>query len=286
MSALADAAASQRTDTSPGFKADPSPGKMLARAAQTWFATALVGQLIFSLYIVLQYGGAMLTGETARWNRIMPKGHVPGDTLGNAAIAAHVLLAVLIMLGGALQLMPAIRRRVPALHRWVGRSYIVAVTLTSVAGLYMIWWRGGTGDLSQHIAISLNAAILVTCAVLAWRNARARDFVAHRQWALRAYLAANGVFFFRLGLFLWLIVNRGPVGFNPTTFSGPFLTILAFAVYVFVPLGVLQLYFTAQRSQSVAVQRSMSVGVFVLSLLTAAGIASVSMILWIPVMRS
>jgi uncharacterized membrane protein len=285
MPALAATAVPQRADATTGFTPSKSTGTLLTRAAQTWLGTALVGQLIFSLYISLQYGGAMLTGETGRWNRVMPKGYVPGDTIGNAAIAAHVLLAVLIMLGGAMQLMPVIRRRVPALHRWVGRTYTVAVCLTSLAGLYMIWWRGGTGDLSQHIAISLNAVILVTCAVLAWHRARTREFAAHRQWALRAYLAANGVFFFRLGLFLWLVINRGPVGFDSKTFSGPFLTILAFAVYVFVPLGVLQLYFIAQRSRSVAVQRSMSVGLFALALLTAAGIACVSLLLWIPMMR-
>jgi uncharacterized membrane protein len=285
MSAIADAAVPQRAEVTSSFTPHRSAGKLLTRAATTWFAAALIGQLIFSLYISLQYGGAMLTGETERWNRVMPKGYVPGDTIGNAAIAAHVLLAVLIMLGGAMQLLPAIRRRVPALHRWVGRTYIVAVSLASVSGLYMIWWRGGVGDLPQHIAISLNAVILVTCAMLAWRRARARDFSSHRQWALRAYLAANGVFFFRLGLFLWLIVNQGPAGFDPETFSGPFLTALAFAVYVFVPLGTLQLYFMAQRSRSVAVQRSMAAGLFSLAVLTAAGVASVSLALWIPMIR-
>jgi len=107
---------------------------------------------------------------------------------------------------------------------------VIAVSLTSIAGLYMVWVRSSVGDLSQHIAISLKAVILTTSAVLAWRAARARKFTAHRRWALRAYLAANGVFFFRFGLFLWLVINRRPVGFNPKTFSGPFLTTLAFAV--------------------------------------------------------
>jgi uncharacterized membrane protein len=233
----------------------------------------------------VQYGGATLTGDMARFNAVMPKGYVPGDTAGNMAIVLHVLLAVVIMLGGAMQLIPAIRRKVPALHRWVGRGYVSAVSLTSLAGLYMVWVRGSVGDMSQHIAISLNAIILITCAILALRAARARRFAAHREWALRAYLAANGVFFFRLGLFLWLVVNQGPAGFDEKTFSGPFLTTLAFAVYVVVPLSVLQLYFAAQRSRTRWLPRVTAAGLFTLALLSAAGIASASMIIWVPRMR-
>lgn len=284
MTAIAETSPAQRAHPSPGFTAGRSAQKLLALSARVWFGVALVGQLIFSTYITMVYGGATLTGDTERWNHVMPKGYVPGDTAGNTAIMSHVLLAVVIMLGGAMQLTPAIRRRVPALHRWVGRGYVLAVSLTSLAGLYMVWVRGSVGDVSQHVAISLNAVILTSCAVLAWRAARARDFTTHRQWALRAYLAANGVFFFRLGLFLWLVINQGPVGFDSKTFTGPFLTTLAFAVYVVVPLSVLQLYFVAQRSKGVLMPRLAATGLFALALFTAAGIASVTLLLWVPSM--
>lgn len=285
MLAITDTSPERRTDTVPALTAARSAQRLLAVAARTWFAVALVGQLIFSAYIAVLYGGATVTGDMARFNSVMPRGYVPGDTAGNAAIVSHVLLAVVIMIAGAMQLMPAIRRRVPALHRWVGRGYVIAVSLTSLAGLYMVWWRGSAGDTWQHVAISLNAVILTTCALLAWRMARVRDFATHRQWALRAYLAANGVFFFRLGVFLWIVINQGPVGFDPETFRGPFLTTLAFAVYVIVPLSILQLYFVAQRSSGVWLPRFTALGLFTLALLSAGGIGSVSMILWLPAMR-
>ncbi len=268
-----------------GFTRWLAPERLLTVVARTWFGTALVGQIVFSLYIVLLYGGATLYGQMDRWNRIMPRGYVPGDRVGNAAIMTHVLLAVVIMLVGALQLTPGLRRRVPRLHRWMGRAYIMSLVMTSVAGFYMVWFRHGVGDFSQHLAISLNALILVTCGVRAWQTARARDFVAHRRWALRTYMAANGVFFFRLGLFLWLLINRGPVGFDPKTFRGPFLTLLAFAVYVVVPIGILELYFRAQRATTPQTKWLTTAGLTVTTLLTAGGIVAVSLILWIPAMR-
>ena len=64
-------------------------------------------------------------------------------------------------------------------------------------------------------------------------------------------MVVNGVWFFRVGLMLWLLVNGGPVGFNPATFTGPFLT--ALSVFTFaIPLSliVLELYVYAQRKQS------------------------------------
>lgn len=285
MSEIAESLTSRRMNSAPGFTVTQSAQRLLGRAAATWFAVAVTGQLFFSLYIALVYGGAFVTGNTARWNHVMPRGYVAGDPVGNAALMTHVLIAVVIMTAGALQILPALRRRWPALHRWVGRSYMVSVILSSVAGLYLVWERGASQRLSQHIAISLNALIIVLCAVLAWRAARARDFAAHRRWALRTYLAASGVFFFRLGVFLWLMIHQRPVGFDAKTFTGPFLTALAFAVYVFVPLTVLQGYFFAQAQRGVWGPRVMSLVLFGLALISAGGIASVTMILWWPAIR-
>jgi hypothetical protein len=40
--------------------------------------------------------------------------------MGNFAVATHVTSAVMVMLAGALQLIPQIRSRFPAFHRWNG----------------------------------------------------------------------------------------------------------------------------------------------------------------------
>lgn len=285
MARSADLLPAQPNPVLSGFSAAERAQHFLRRAAIGWVMVALFGQLLFSLYVTLVYGGAVVTGDTERWNHVMPRGYVPGDTAGNAALMSHVLIAVLIMLGGGLQLLPAIRRRLPALHRWVGRVYMISVMLASLAGLYLTWTRGEPSRMPQHIAISLNAIIIVTCAVFAWRAARARNFSAHRQWALRTFLAAGGVFFFRLGVFFWLLINRGPVGFDPETFSGPFLTALAFGVYVFVPLTALQGYFVAQQAVGVWGPRVMAVVLVLLSFLSMGGVASVTMMLWWPAIR-
>jgi len=65
--------------------------------------------------------------------------------------------------------------------------------------------------------------VIIVCAILAWRYATHRNFAAHRPWALRLFLVVSGVGFFRVGLLFWILVTRGPFGFDPKTSLGPFL---------------------------------------------------------------
>lgn len=265
----------------------PSPAqrrsaRVLRGAAVFWFAVAALGQLVFAAYVAGLYGRATATGHPELWNQVMPHGYVAGDTFFNLVLGLHLSFAFVITVGGLLQLVPAIRRAVPAFHRWTGRAYLLAAALMSLGGLVMVWGRGAVGDLPQHVAISLNALLILGCAAIAWRHARARRVELHRRWALRLFLAVSGVWFFRIGLMAWIVVNRGPAGFDAKTFSGPFLTALAFAVYVVVPLGVLELYLRAQRSRRAAAEYPMAAALFALTLVTAVGIAAATALMWLP----
>lgn len=254
----------------------------LKLSAALWFLVAVLGQLIFVVYIVGLYGRAALHGDFQAWNKVMPHGYVRGDTLGNMAISVHLLFAVAIILMGAAQLTPRLRAYAPRLHRWTGRAYLSAAVLMSVTGLFMMWIRGTVGDLSQHIAISLNALMILASAGLAWRFAITRRIDRHRRWALRLFLSVCGVWFFRIGLMLWIVLNQGPAGFDPQTFTGPFLTLLAFGVYVVVPWALLELYFRAQASRQASVHLTAAVGLSVISLTMLLGIAAATLLMWLP----
>jgi len=264
----------------PGFAARHAD-RLLRGAATSWFVVAVLGQLIFALYVLGFYGRAAWRGDWARWNQVLPHGHVAGDPYGNLVLSMHLLFAVLIMLSGALQLIPAIRRRWPGMHRWNGRVYLVLAVTMSLGGLVMVATRRTVGDLPQHVAIVINALLILVCAAMAWRHARARRFDAHRRWALSLFLVVSGVWFFRIGLMLWIVANRGPAGFDPDRFTGPFLSVLAFAQYL-VPLAMLQLYLYVRANAAQAGRIAMAACLGVLTLMTAAGIAAATMIMWLP----
>lgn len=254
----------------------------LRGVAAFWFVAAAFGQLLFAGYVAGFYGRSAWQGRPELWDKVLPHGYVAGDTFFNLVLGLHLAFAFVITVGGLMQLVPAIRRRLPALHRWTGRTYLAAAAIMSVGGLVMVWGRGAAGDLPQHIAISINACLILACAAMAWRHARARRSDLHRRWALRLFLAVSGVWFFRVGLMFWIALNRGPVGFDPKTFSGPFLTVLAFAVYVLLPLGVLEGYLRAQRSRSAPAQFAMAGVLVLLTLAMAAGTAAAAAIMWLP----
>ena len=253
----------------------------LTRAGQTWFVVAAAGQLIFAWYIAALYGSSALRGDWATWNKVMPRGWNEGDTVGNVAIFVHLLLALIVTLAGLAQLVPAIRRAAPQVHRWTGRIYIASAFGIAFGSMYLMWVRGAVGDLSQHIGSTLNAILLVVFAVIALHHARSRNLAAHRQWALRLFLVMNGVWFFRLGLLLWLMIHQQPVGFDPKTFTGPFLTFLVYA-QTLLPLAALELYFRAQRSDVAARKWLAAAIIAVLALATAGGIVGATMGLWLP----
>jgi Predicted membrane protein (DUF2306) len=253
----------------------------LKLAARCWFVVAVAGQWIFTAYVVAFYGGAVARGNPAEWNKVISNGYTPGHTVSNIAVAAHLLLAVIIMVGGPLQLVPQLRRRMPAFHRWTGRIYMPAVVLTSLAGLYMIWLRDSDGPFIPHVGISVAAVLIILFAVLAWRYAVARDLRTHRRWALRLFMVVNAGWFFRVGLMLWIFLNQGPAGFDPKTFTGPFINVLSFADYL-LPLAALELYFHAQERASVGGRLAVAAVVFVLTVAMGVGIAVATMGLWLP----
>ncbi len=181
-------------------------GQALKAAAAFWFAVMVAGQAIFVAYIVSFYGGAVAAGDWLRFNQVLPVGYVPGDRVGNAALAAHLAIAALVTLAGPLQLIPALRARFPAFHRWNGRVYVAVSLVTAIAGVYMVWTRHAAGDMTRHWGTTLNAVLIALRAVLAVRHARARRLDLHRRWALRLLLLtlAMGVGIFGASMAMWL----------------------------------------------------------------------------------
>jgi len=253
----------------------------LAAAVKTWFAVAFAGQMIFLLYIVAFYGRTASRGDFAAWNKILASGHVPGDTANNAALIGHIFIAAFITLAGPLQLMPSVRARFPTFHRWNGRLYLLTSVIASIAGLFLIWTGKPSGSFLQHVAISINALLIMAAAWFTVRHAMRRQLGAHRRWALRLFLLVSGSWFFRVGLMFWIAINGGPAGFDPNTFRGPALEAISFLQYL-LPLAILELVFRARDSDSPVLRIATAGTVFLMTAAMALGILVASKGMWLP----
>lgn len=253
----------------------------LRAIAALWFAVALVGQWLFVYYLAIAYVSPTLAGDPAAWNRTQPiMGHVAGDATGNALFISHVSLAIIISLGGMLQLVPQVRAHLPALHRWNGRLFMLTAVLMASGGLLMTWWRGAQLSLVGAIGVSVNGVLILAFSAIALHHVWRRQIALHRRWALRTFMVVNGVWFYRLGFMAWILINQGPLGSTPAL-DGPFDMTWAFASYL-LPLAVLELYFLGQRPVNPETRWAIVAALVVFTALTALGIFGAYQIMWKP----
>jgi uncharacterized membrane protein len=252
-------------------------------SARFWFAVTVIGQLAFAFAVASFYGLTALRGDYHGWK--ISNGYIPGVTKGNLAVAIHLISAVIVMLAGAVQLVPQLRNRFPVLHRWNGRIYMLTAVALSAAGLYIQWFRGSVGDLTQHLGSAVNAILIWLCAGMALRYALARDFKAHRPWALRLFIVVSASWFYRIMFFGSFLIFKGPVGFDPSTFTGPFLTFMAFAQYL-VPLAVLEFYLRAQDRPGALRRLATAALLGMVTLGMGAGLFGVTMAIWVPQVKA
>ncbi len=265
--------------------APPQAGRLprtaLKSAGIIWFLTAVAGQWAFVFYLAVAYGVTTLTGDFAAWNDTNPiTGHVEGDGFGNLMFAGHVLLAMVMTVGGTLQLVPQIRARAISFHRLTGKVFIVTALFLAIGGLWMVWGRGSRLADGPAMGVSLNAIFIIVCASLAWFNAARRKIDIHRRWAMRTFIVANGVWFYRIGFMGWIMLHQAPVGSTPNL-DGPFDYFIAYASFL-LPLAILELYMRAQDSRSAVFKLIMAAIVLLGALVTAAGSFAAYMILWAP----
>lgn len=271
---------SRPSQVSPATLRLRSAQKALDRSIKFWFAATVLGQLLFLIFILAFYYPSTLTGHYSEWNtKPLIKGFVAGDFAGNLAFASHVLLAAVITGAGLVQLIPVIRRRWPAVHRWNGRIYLVTALLLAAGGLGMVWVRGSYMNIAGAIGITIDAALVFGCAAMAWREAGARRFALHRRWALRTFVVASAVWFMRVGYMAWAIATGG-AGIGEAM-DGPFDLFIAFGNSL-VPLAVLELYLLAESRGRANGRYAMAGLLSVCGLIIAGGSIGAWLVMWSP----
>ncbi|HZI55199.1 MAG TPA: DUF2306 domain-containing protein [Verrucomicrobiae bacterium] len=276
------------------LKLNSAANKALNWGVGFWWVAAVIGQWAFAAYMMAVYNGATLTGNLQDWNKvfIIRGGWRVGDTIGNLSFAVHTMLGAILTFGGALQLVRQIRARAMSFHRWAGRVFMVTALVTSVTGIHMKWIRGWEFIISDPgykidaVGHTLDAVLIIIFAIFAWRTAVVHEVAAHRRWALRAYIAANGQWFLRIGVFSWILMWGGrPVGIDTETFHGPFIVFWDFAS-VLLPLAILEIYMRVKESRGPGRKFAMSSGLVASGLLVLLGTAGIGFALWAPIIKT
>jgi uncharacterized membrane protein len=121
------------------------------------------------------------------------------------ALVAHAGIASTALILGALQFFPRFRARWPAWHRRAGTVYVLCCLLGGAAGLLLAF--GASSGPIAGFGFGLLAVCWIGATTQAWRLARARDIVRHRQWMVRSYALTFAAVTLRLYLPLAIMAH-------------------------------------------------------------------------------
>lgn len=110
---------------------------------------------------------------------------VAGNVFRTPWLVVHVAGAAVALLVGPLQFVRHIRRRAPALHRWIGRTYVAGCLVGAAAGLLLASGTS-TGPISTA-GFGTLAVLWMLVTGRAWRLATQRRFDEHREWMIRSF---------------------------------------------------------------------------------------------------
>ena len=159
------------TDTT----ADPAtgrPGPGRGRRLRAWvlFVVAVaVGSVLISPYLLLDIESSRLE---------------PSSQLHYVLLVTHIFTAMIALVLGPLQFVPALRAR-RRLHRRIGRAYLaLGVVPSALTGIPVALLAE---RLLTQVGLAIPAVGWLVTAVLAVRAIRRRDIEAHRSWMTRNY---------------------------------------------------------------------------------------------------
>jgi uncharacterized membrane protein len=193
-------------------------------------ATVWTSALLFGLFILSFYFVALFNGNSAQWNDILPGLYDERTTSATIGIGIHFAAGGIILILGCIQLLQSVRRRYPALHRWLGRLYILSCILAAVGGLTFIFVKGTIGGLVMDIGFTGYGVLMFIAAFETYRHARGGRYEQHRAWAIRLFALAIGSWLYRMDYAFWMVFVDG-IG-HTKNFQGAFDYFMDFFFYL------------------------------------------------------
>ena len=103
----------------------------------------------------------------------------------NTAFYIHIIFGGIALLIGWTQFSARLRQRYVNIHRLVGKIYVIAVTLSSVAGLYIAFFA--TGGLVCVLGFGALAILWLISNVKAYSTIRQGQICLHQNWMICNY---------------------------------------------------------------------------------------------------
>ncbi|GAA0224606.1 DUF2306 domain-containing protein [Cryptosporangium japonicum] len=181
----------------------------IRRAAAGWWLG--LSALAIAVFAPLPYLTTPLA-ELAADDAGLAANYVDRPAVVQVFFYLHVVSGGTALLLSPVQLSALLRRRVPAVHRVVGRVTFAAIGVGGVAGAVLAPFNeaGPVGT----AGFGLLALAWLGCAGAAYSAIRRRDVAAHRRWAIRTFALTYAGVMLRLWLGVLIVAGSGLAGLD------------------------------------------------------------------------
>lgn len=117
----------------------------------------------------------------------------------------HLVSGFLFIVTGPWQFLASVRRRWRKLHRVLGRVFVASGVVSALTALAFVAELPVYGGFSSSVGAGLGSVLFLIAIFQAYRAARQKRFVEHREWMIRSYAMGLGIATFRVLLPLLML---------------------------------------------------------------------------------
>jgi hypothetical protein len=252
---------------------------LLSISSATLMVMVWISTLLFGLYILAFYGGAILV-DMQVWNETLPGLYEANKAAATTSMGSHFIGGSIILILGCIQLLPNLRKDAPKIHRITGRVYLLSCFAASIGGTLFILFTGTIGGLIMDIGFGLYGLLMFLCTLMTLTYAMRREIKLHQAWALRLFALAIGSWLYRMDYGFWHLFT-GNIG-HSEDFTGWFDRFMAF--FFFLPnLLIAELFIRSKQPTSTNLLKySSAILLFVATLFVVLGTYAFTSLYWGP----
>ena len=108
-----------------------------------------------------------------------------------------ILGALIALIIGPFQFWKGFRDRYMITHRWMGRIYLIAILIGSIASTYLAWTSALQIHWTWALALQGLAFAWIITSGMAYFSVRRKRIQEHREWMIRSYAVTFAFITFR-----------------------------------------------------------------------------------------
>jgi hypothetical protein len=114
-------------------------------------------------------------------------------------LIGHISCGIVALVIGPFQFWKAFRNKYLSIHRWMGRTYLIAILIGTICSTSLAWTSSIQVNFAWAFALQMLAFAWIVTASMAYISVMRRRIQQHKEWMIRSYVVT-----FAFVMFRWL----------------------------------------------------------------------------------